>query len=77
MDFIVKKSKHFIISLACLALLAPIAALGAGAGETPKAFFPTPSHTFDPVVEGRTVLYTYTIQNKGDKPLEVQKVRTG
>jgi hypothetical protein len=32
---------------------------------------------FREVIEGRTLVHEFVIQNKGDQPLEIQQVKTG
>ena len=43
----------------------------------PVAFFPEPRYTFDQALEGRELLHDFVIMNKGDAPLDVQKVKSG
>jgi len=43
----------------------------------PQIFSPEPAHTFETIVEGKTVFHNFIIKNIGDKTLEIQKVKTG
>ncbi len=43
----------------------------------PAAFFPEPRYTFNQELEGTEVLHDFVIMNKGDAPLDVQKVKSG
>ncbi len=47
------------------------------AEKMPSAFFPETNHTFDPVVDGTRVTHDFIVQNKGDAPLNIIKIRTG
>jgi hypothetical protein len=54
-------------------------ALGYGAQDEahPSAFFPATSYEFSSVLEGNTVMHEFVIQNKGNAPLKVERVKTG
>ena len=54
-------------------------AIGYGAQDDaqPSAFFPATSYEFSPVLEGNKVVHEFVIQNKGNAPLQVERVRTG
>ena len=41
------------------------------------AHFPVSHYRFDAVIEGTDVVYDFIVQNKGDAPLDIIKVRTG
>lgn len=43
---------------------------------TPKAAMETFLATFDPVMEGETVMLSFTIANTGESPLEISQVAT-
>ncbi|MDL2269455.1 DUF1573 domain-containing protein [Desulfosarcina sp. OttesenSCG-928-A07] len=43
---------------------------------TPKAAMETFLATFDPVMEGETVILSFTITNAGNSPLEIREVTT-
>jgi hypothetical protein len=43
----------------------------------PKMALPEQSFNFREVIEGRTLVHEFVIQNKGDQPLEIQQVKTG
>ena len=44
--------------------------------KLPVANLPATRYEFDPVLEGQEVTHDFVIQNKGDAPLKVQKVKT-
>ena len=44
---------------------------------TPSVFVPEGRYTFSPVLDGTEVKHDFVIQNKGDAPLKIEKVRTG
>jgi hypothetical protein len=45
--------------------------------QTPSAFVPNSQYTFSPVLDGTEITHDFVIQNKGDAPLAIEKVRTG
>jgi len=54
-------------------------AIGFGAQDDaqPSVFFPATSYDFSPVLEGNKVMHEFVIQNKGNAPLIVERVKTG
>ena len=44
--------------------------------KLPAVYLPVFRYEFDPVLEGQEVTHDFVIQNKGDAPLKVQKVKT-
>ncbi len=46
-------------------------------GNAPSAFYPESTYKFGTVLDGGEVTHDFTIENKGDAPLEVQNVVTG
>ena len=42
-----------------------------------SAFLPVTNWEFDPVVDGKAVTHDFVIQNKGNAPLNISKVKTG
>ena len=44
---------------------------------TASAFLPVTNWEFDPVVDGKSVMHEFVIQNKGNAPLNISKVKTG
>ena len=42
-----------------------------------SAFLPVTKWEFDPVVDGKEVIHDFVIQNKGNAPLNISKVKTG
>ena len=69
------------ITLAAIlaALLVFTAGLGLGAenDQAPNVFFPQTHYEFSPVLEDTTVVHEFVIQNKGNAPLNVERVKTG
>ncbi len=43
----------------------------------PSAYLPANSYKFNPVVEGTEIDHQFIIQNKGNAPLNIEKVETG
>lgn len=43
----------------------------------PSAYLPVNNYKFDPVVEGTEIDQQFIIQNKGNAPLNIEKVETG
>lgn len=44
--------------------------------KLPVAYLPASRYEFDPVLAGQEVKHDFVIQNKGDAPLKIQKVKT-
>jgi hypothetical protein len=44
---------------------------------SPSAFVPESRYTFPTVIDGTEVTHDFIIQNKGDAPLVIEKVKTG
>jgi hypothetical protein len=42
-----------------------------------SAFLPVTDWEFNPVVDGKAVIHDFVIQNKGNAPLNISKVKTG
>ena len=47
------------------------------AQELPCAFLPTDSYEFASVVDGAIIMHDYVIQNRGNAPLKILKVKGG
>ncbi len=45
--------------------------------KAPTAFLPETQWEFESVVDGTAVVHDFVIQNKGDAPLNISKVKTG
>ena len=45
--------------------------------QTPSVLIPESRYTFSPVLSGSEITHDFIIQNKGDAPLAIEKVRTG
>ena len=67
------------LAAALAAVLVFSAGLGSGAEneQGPKVFFPQTHYEFSPVLDGATVVHEFVIQNKGNAPLNVERVKTG
>jgi hypothetical protein len=78
-----------ILWLSCIAYAAPenvpsdsqsktgTAELAPQPDKAPKAFLPVTKWEFEPVIDGQEVIHDFVIQNKGDAPLNVERVKTG
>jgi hypothetical protein len=78
-----------ILWLSCISYAAPknvlsdnhlkpgTAELTAESDKTPKAFLPVTKWEFEPVIDGQEVVHEFNIQNRGNAPLNVEKVKTG
>ncbi len=45
--------------------------------KLPCAFLPADSYEFAPVVDGAIIMHDYVIQNRGNAPLKILKVKGG
>ena len=45
--------------------------------KQPAAFLPKASYEFEPVPEGKKIIHDFILQNKGNAPLTINKIRTG
>ena len=74
-------TKNGPILFLCLALVWAMVLPGAAATQTdvkaPRIVIPEPVYNFKTVVEGEAVIHKFIIQNKGDVPLNIQKIHTG
>jgi len=50
---------------------------GAETEDAPSVFFPETQYEFSPVLENATVVHDFVIKNKGNAPLNVDRVKTG
>ena len=67
-----------IVAMLAVALAGPVAAAqNSQDSGGPAAFFPQTRYEFAPVLDGQKVVHAFVIQNKGTRPLRVQRVRTG
>ena len=78
-----------ILWLSCISYAAPpnvpsdshsktgSAELAPQADKAPKAFLPVTKWEFEPVIDGQEVVHEFVIQNKGNAPLNVERVKTG
>ncbi len=44
---------------------------------TPRIVAPESSYEFSPVVDGTTVEHDFVVENRGNAPLKISKVKTG
>ncbi len=49
----------------------------AAATAAPSAYLPSATFTFEKVVEGKEILHDFIIENKGNAPLDITKVKPG
>ena len=49
----------------------------ANSEKTPAIYLPVSQWEFEPVVDGTSVVHDFVVQNKGDAPLNISKVKTG
>jgi len=47
----------------------------ASVDKTPQALFPQSKFNFDPVYEGTEIKHDFVVENKGDAPLVITKIR--
>ena len=45
--------------------------------KIPSLFLPVSQWEFEPVVDGTSVVHDFVVQNKGDAPLNISRVKTG
>ena len=45
--------------------------------KVPSIFLPVSQWEFEAVVDGTSVVHDFVVQNKGDAPLNISKVKTG
>ncbi len=79
-----KSKLLFAIVFPLLLLLLTPFSFGAGGKQAaaishkgPTVFFSSTKYEFEPVAEGVIVRHHFIVQNKGDKTLLIDKVRTG
>jgi Protein of unknown function (DUF1573) len=74
------KLKRLSIFLAAVCILSfSSGALGDSkqTSSSPSVFVPENRYAFPTVIEGTEVTHDFSIKNKGDAPLIIEKVRTG
>ena len=49
----------------------------ADSAKAPAIYIPVSQWNFEPVVDGTSVVHDFAVQNKGDAPLNISKVKTG
>ena len=67
-----------LLSLLCVTLgffCSPLSPSQAASG--PKMFIPQKDHDFKEANEGAVVEHTFTVENRGDEVLQIQKVNPG
>jgi hypothetical protein len=65
-----------IIGLACMIFAGGVPAAEPQAAPQPSAFVPQPRYEFAPVIDGQSVAHDFIIQNKGNAPLIIERVKT-
>ena len=74
------KCKTIIFTLFGVLLLAPLSfgvEKKSADSPAPSVFIPEDAYDFKKVVDGTQVVHEFIIQNKGDAPLKINKVKTG
>jgi hypothetical protein len=66
----------FISGFIFMLFAGEIPVLESKASASPSIFVPEPRYEFAPVVDGREITYDFVIQNKGDAPLIIERVKT-
>jgi len=66
----------FLSGLVCMLFAGGFTAAESQATDSPSVFVPEPRYEFAPVVDGREVAHDFVIQNKGDAPLIIERVKT-
>lgn len=70
--------KKSLIAIALCLFLAPAAGWPADdSAPGPAVFLPQNVYEFDPVAEGTVVTHEFVIQNQGEKPLKIEKIKSG
>jgi hypothetical protein len=78
-----KSISVMVIGVAVLFITAGSYAAQSQSGQTTasekiaSAFLPVTKWEFTPVVDGKEVIHDFLIQNKGNAPLNISKVKTG
>lgn len=67
----------FIVMLVFFLPQAGFSADAATDAAKPSVYVPEPTYKFDEVVDGSQVIHDFIIQNKGDAPLDITKVKPG
>lgn len=65
-----------VVGLACMFFASGLAAAEPQAASQPSAFVPQPRYKFAPVIDGQSVAHDFIIQNKGNAPLIIERVKT-
>lgn len=66
----------FISGFIFMIFAGEIPALESKASASPSIFVPEPRYEFAPIVDGKVVTHDFVIQNKGDAPLIIERVKT-
>ncbi len=72
-----KYNAALVVMAAILLALANGVCFGAEGDAAASVFFPETSYEFAPVLEDTKVVHDFVIQNKGNAPLQVDRVKTG
>ncbi len=73
-----KLKRSFLFIIAACMLFPAVSSLGADKKdpESPSAYFPKKHYVFDQVIEGDEIIHAFSLQNKGDATLKINKVTT-
>jgi hypothetical protein len=66
----------FLAGLIFMIFAGGLTAAESQATDSPSVFVSEPRYEFAPVVDGREVTHDFIIQNKGDAPLIIERVKT-
>lgn len=79
-DIFNMKLKLISIFFATVCILSLNSGVFGASEQTPPSlsvFVPESRYTFPTVIDGTEVTHDFTLQNKGDAPLVIEKVKTG
>ena len=79
-DIIHMKQKLFFIFFSVVCMISFCSGAFGASEQTltsPAVFVPESRYTFPTVLDGTEVTHDFIIQNKGDAPLVIEKVKTG
>lgn len=65
-----------IVGLAFMIFAGGLPAAEPQTAAAPSAFVPQPQYEFAPVIDGQDVAHDFIIQNKGNAPLTIERVKT-
>jgi len=71
--------KDNVVNVSFILLFAVLGALqhSTALAGTPKAVFPITSFSFGDIKQGNPITHTFSVVNRGDAPLKIERVRPG